>query len=217
MSDNGTDRIPRATLDLWKAELSEWMAPSTFADRVDAMIHPLPRRIFFGQGGLAFLRDAWIASKVAIALSSRLVRLVPHERPDFEVQTEMSMIQQFEVTEADIDGRRRGAEVDVPSLETDPVENWRRRFEAIPAALDRVVTKKVAKDYSSDVSLVIYLNLSCYGAYTAEGLPIISDSTSAAREKFRSVLVMWEGILYKLWEDGKPATERWPIAQRDDF
>ena len=46
-----------------------------------------------------------------------------------------------------MDGRRRGDEIEVPSLEPDPVENWRRRFEAIPAALNRVVTKKMAKDY----------------------------------------------------------------------
>ncbi|MCK1618043.1 hypothetical protein IVA96_15600 [Bradyrhizobium sp. 159] len=127
------------------------------------------------------------------------------------------MSEQFEVTEADMDGRRRGDEIDLHALEPDPVENWQRRFEAIPAALNRVVAKKVSKDYPPGVSLVIYLNLGCYGAYTAEGLPIISESTSAARAKFRSVFVMWEGVLYKFWEGGKPATERWPIAQPDDF
>lgn len=217
MSDSEIDRVPKTTLDCWKAELSEWMVPGAFRSRVDAIIRPLPRHIFFRQGGLAFLRDAWIAGKVANALSSRLVRLVPHARPDFEVQKDREMSEQFEVTEADMDGRRRGDEIDLHALEPDPVENWQRRFEAIPAALNRVVAKKVSKDYPPGVSLVIYLNLGCYGAYTAEGLPIISESTSAARAKFRSVFVMWEGVLYKFWEGGKPATERWPIAQPDDF
>jgi hypothetical protein len=53
------------------------------------------------------------------------------------------------------------------------------------------------------VSLVIYVNLGCYRAYIKEGLPILRDGTERAKGKFKSVLVMWEGTLYKLWEDGK--------------
>lgn len=210
------NRISKSTLDMWRAELSNWNPVDAFCRRVDEIVRPLPRPIFFGQAGLAFLRDAWIAGRVGTALSSDLIRLSPTERPDFELQMN-GLIQQFEATEADRDGRRRGEERDCPELQPDPVEQWRERFEAIPAALDRVVTKKVAKPYPAGVGLVIYLNLGCYGAYLDEGLPIIQSGTAPAKDKFSVVLVMWEGAVYKLWEDGRPVMRRWPYTDTDNF
>ncbi|WFU41446.1 hypothetical protein QA640_02635 [Bradyrhizobium sp. CB82] len=164
---------------------------------------------------MAFLRDAWIASRVASALSSDQVRLVPDERPDFEIQTDDRVLQ-FEATEADMDGRRRGDEPDDLGWRPDPVEEWRKRFEAIPAALDRVVTKKVGKDYPPGTALVVYVNLGCYGAYVEEGIPILRAGTEPAKDKFKAVLVIWEGTLYKFWEDGCPSSDRWPYASADD-
>jgi hypothetical protein len=210
------DRIPKQTLEGWRAELEQWTVASAFRDRVDAILQPIPRLTFFSQAGLAFLRDAWIASRVASALQSNLVRLFAGQRPDFEIRT-AGCIQQFEATEADVDGRRRGAEPDVVHLEPDPVENWRKRFEAIPAALDRVIAKKLAKDYQPDVRLVVYVNLGCYGAYLDEGLPILRAGTSIAKDKFKAVFVMWEGSLYKLWEDGTSAFAQCRYSQPDDF
>ncbi len=127
------------------------------------------------------------------------------------------VIQQFEATEADRDGRRRGDEPDSFELEFDPVEQWRARFEAIPEALTRVVTKKIAKDYLPGVGLVIYVNLGCYGAYIHEGLPILQNGTAPAKDKFRIVLVMWEGTVYKLWENGQPTLMKWSSAGIEDF
>lgn len=195
-------RIPKTTIDNWRAELSSWNSADAFRSRVDEIVRPLARETFFGQAGLAFLRDAWIAGRVATALSCDLVRLSPTERPDFEIQMD-GLIQHFEATEADRDGRRRGDERDGPELEPDPVEQWRERFEAIPAALDRVVTKKIEKRYPPGVGLVIYVNLGCYGAYLDEGLPILQNGTAPAKDKFSVVLVIWEGAVYKLlggWE-----------------
>jgi hypothetical protein len=79
----------------------------------------------------------------------------------------------------------------------------------IPAALDRVVAKKLEKDYPREVNLAIYVNLGCYGAYVEEGLPILRDHTAAARIKFKSIFVLWEGCLYKFWEEGKSRFEKW--------
>lgn len=213
---NERERVPRQTLDFWRDELSEWMPAPAFRNRVENIVRAMPRHIFFGQGGLAFLRDAWVAGRVATALTSDLVRLIPDRRPDFEIQTGQR-VEQFEATEADMDGRRRGDELDIPRLEPDPVENWRRRFEAIPAALDRVIRKKVAKPYSPHVNLVIYVNLGCYGAYVSEGLPILRAGTALAKEKFKSVFALWEGTLYRFWADGNATFDRWPCARTDDF
>ncbi|BBO09240.1 hypothetical protein TM102_07100 [Bradyrhizobium sp. TM102] len=126
------------------------------------------------------------------------------------------MVQQFEATEADRDGRRRGDERDGPELKPDPVEQWRERFEAIPAALDRVVTKKIRKHYPPGVGLVIYVNLGCYGAHLDEGLPILQNGTAPAKDKFSVILVMWEGAVYKLWEDGRPVLRKWPYTRMEE-
>jgi len=209
------NRIAKATLNDWQSELSNWTDVESFRHRVDEINNSISRSIFFRQAGLAFLRDAWIASRVAAALSSDLVRLAPAERPDFEVQTSGS-IKQFEATEADQDDRRRGDEEDGPELQPDPVEKWRERFEAIPSALDRVVTKKIAKDYPSGVGLVIYVNLSCYRAYLDEGLPILRKGTAPAKDKFGAVFVMWEGTLYKFWDQGVAVSDQWQYA-RDEI
>jgi len=211
-----TARIQRNTLVAWTNELSEWTPTEVFRAHIDQIAQAIPRNTFFGQGGLTFLRDAWIASRVARALSSDMVRLVSAERPDFEIQID-GKIEQFEATEADMKGRRRGDEPDDLELRPDPVENWRRRFEAIPEALDRVVAKKLKKDYLPEVNLAIYVNLGCYGAYIREGLPIIRDHTAPARTKFKRVFVLWEGCLYKFWEDGKYQFEKRQAAPPEDF
>jgi hypothetical protein len=134
-------RIPRDTLDAWATELSTWTPADSFRTRIDQIARSIPRSIFFRQGGLTFLREAWIASRTACALQAGSVRLVAAQRPDFEVQIG-GQIEQFEATEADMDGRRRGDEPEWHDMRPDPVEDWRTRFEAIPAALDRVITKK---------------------------------------------------------------------------
>jgi hypothetical protein len=203
-------RIPKQTLENWKDELSDWMHPSAFRERINHNCHSIPRRVFFRQAGLTFLRDAWIAGRVADALPSDFVRLAPTERPDFEIKIG-GQVQQFEATEADMEERRRGDEPDSLEPEEDPVEDWRARFEAIPSALSRVVTKKLAKDYPAGVDLVIYINLGCYGAYTA------CSGTSPAKNKFKRVFAMWEGILYKFWDDGRFRFEKWQYSNPDDF
>jgi hypothetical protein len=209
-------RISKNTLVAWTTELSAWTPTEEFRARSDQIAQAIPRSTFFGQGGLAFLRDAWIASRVASALPSDTVRLVSSQRPDFEIQID-EQIQQFEATEADVEGRRRGDEPNDPGPRPDPVENWRRRFEAIPAALDRVVAKKLKKDYLPEVNLAIYVNLGCYGAYVKEGLPILRDHTAPARTKFKRVFVLWEGCLYKFWEEGKYQFEKWQYVHPEDF
>src|SRR5271154_6179475 len=88
----------------WKTELSEWMKPSAFRERIDEIADSIPRRTFFRQAGLTFLREAWIASRVADSMPSGAVRLVSSVRPDFEIRSS-GQIHQFEATEADMEGR----------------------------------------------------------------------------------------------------------------
>jgi len=211
-------RIPKQTLDGWKDELSRWQPTEAFRSRIDEIAAPsrIPRQIFFRQAGLTFLRDAWTASRVASALSADQVRLAPGERPDFEIKAD-GRILQFGATEADMDGRRRGDEPADTDWRPDPVEEWRKRFEAIPAVLDRVVTKKIDKDYPPGTTLAIYVNLGCYGAYVEQGIPILQAGTEPAKDKFTAVFVLWEGTSTSCWEDSQPTSGRWPFARPDDF
>jgi hypothetical protein len=61
----------------WKDELSDWMHPSAFRERTNHICYSIPRKVFFRQAGLTFLRDAWIGGRVADALPSDFVRLAP--------------------------------------------------------------------------------------------------------------------------------------------
>jgi len=65
--------------------------------------------------------------------------------------------------------------------------------------------------------LAIYVNLGCYGAYLEEGMSVLRDHTAPARMKFNRVYVLWEGRLYKFWEQGENRYERWRYDCLSDF
>ena len=210
-------RIAQQQLASWRGELRQWTDRASFRTRMERIKASVPAQTFFHQGGLQFLRDAWIGSKVADARASCEVRLCPEERPDFETRTE-GVIRQYESTEADIPGRRRGQEDwTTTRIEADPIDDWRKRFEAIEPAVSNVVRKKLAKKYDPKVSLVIYVNLGCYGAYVREGISTLVAATRPARDAFHEILVLWEDTLYSFWKDGKPNSEQWGDISKDDF
>ena len=83
-------------------------------------------------------------------------------------------------------------------------------------ALDRVISKKLTKDYPPQTDLAINVNLGCYGAYLEEGLPIFRDHTASARFKFNRVHILWEGSLHRFWEQGEYRYERRHYDRRED-
>jgi hypothetical protein len=211
-------KIGKETLASWREEFLTLSDPEEFRARVDKIIAPLSGETFFNQAGLQFLRDAWIASRVSTALSADKVRLLPTERPDFEVVSH-STPRHFEATEADFPGRRRGDEyrTERPESEPDPVSQWRRRFEAVPVAVGSVISKKLAKPYASDVSLVIKVNLGCYGAYMDEGAVILQRECRAAKDAFFEVFAIWEGVLFSFWKQGRKNSQRWNTARLEEL
>lgn len=54
---------------------------------------------------------------------------------------------------------------DAPSMRHDPVEEWDRRLDELPKALDRVIGKKAGNRYGAPPTLVVYLNIEVYGGY----------------------------------------------------
>src|SRR5690242_17532310 len=94
-----------------QAWLCEWHTPAEMTAYVTAVNDEMSSADFFGQGGVAFLRDAWLAGEFGRHRQSSLVRLIPkHEQwPDFEAQIG-GRTEQVECVEADIPGRKRGDE-----------------------------------------------------------------------------------------------------------
>ena len=161
--------------------------------------------------------EAWLAGRIAVLLSASAVRLHPQERPDFELRFGEE-VRQYELTEADILGRRRGDESFEPGIQDDPVEDWRIRFEAIaPSLKDRIEKKIRNKNYDAKTSLVVYVNLGCYGAYMDEGITILREETGRAKNSFQEVFAYWEGALFRFWQHGCYKFERWlpPLAHWD--
>jgi len=217
---NSYTRISKQTLDLWRSELELPANPDQFRSRVEEILDTtsVPAATLFNQGGLGFLRDAHIASRVATALSADTVRLCEDRWPDFELTFHENRML-FEATEADIVGRRRGIEYleDDNEIEEDPVESWRARLGAIPAALNQVISKKIGKRYSSSANLVVYVNLDCFGAYLQEGKSLLYWGTRSAKDAFVEVFALWEGRLFSLWKNGHINAKVWNTARVSDL
>jgi hypothetical protein len=209
-------KLDSATIRRWRTKLTRWADPAAFDEFVEAIRRaPGFDEVVFTQAGLDFFRDAWLAAKIAQRLSADRVRLCPADRPDFELDF-AGEIRSYEATEADMPDRRRGDEPIDRDAQEDPVEDWRKRFDAIGPSVGAVVAKKLQKTYDPEVRLLIYVNLGCYGAYLTEGAQVLRAATEPAKHRFKEVFAYWEGNLYLFWQNGGPAFRLWK-ADADDF
>ncbi len=160
----------------------------------------------FNQGGLAFLRDAWIAAKFAEKRQAELVRLVAEPWPDFEIRKNGEN-ELFEAVEADDPKRKRGDEIRKSEGQTthDPVEDWIVRAEQIPLWLKSACQKKADKRYGERVNLIIYLNPGEYGIRQEEIESCFVSATRDAKEDFLCVWILWKARAYLVWENGQPS------------
>lgn len=159
---------------------------------------------YFNQGGLAFLRDAWIAAKFGRIRQAEIVRLVADIWPDFELKLG-GQVESFEAVEADDPGRRRGDEYRncIREIEHDPVEDWIARAEQAPAWVETACRIKADKRYSAGANLVIYLNLSEYGIRQNAVERSFQAATTAVKDSFDTVWVLWKKRAYLIWKSGK--------------
>jgi len=165
----------------------------------------------FNQGGLAFLRDAWIAAEFSRLFESSQVRLIEGDWPDFEIK-DSKEVRSFEATEADDPLRRRGdefanagdsenTEAGEGILEGYPVEEWIRGAEQAGTWIEIACAKKVSKNYSGHSSLVIYLNLDEFGIRESEVQGSFRHSTRFAKDHFDEVWVLWKGRIFRIWPE----------------
>lgn len=167
---------------------------------------------FFNQPGVSFIREAWAAAKFALDRNAEAVRLVPENQqwPDFEMKMN-SKVDAWEITEADDPERRRGDEyreaakrlaIDGSNISEDPVEDWIKRADKVPAAIRARCESKAKKHYGGRASLLVYLNLSEYGIRLRQIEACFADATSPAKDSFDQIWVLWKDHAYLVWKDG---------------
>jgi hypothetical protein len=202
-------RLDKAELARHRAWLSEWRTPDDMAAYVTAVNDAMGSAGFLRQGGVEFLRDAWLAAEFGRHRQSSLVRLVPERErwPDFETRGGGAN-ERVECAEADVLGRRRGDEnreaeqraaTGQSTLEHDPIEDWIARADQVPAALTAVIATKIGKHYAGRASLLVYLNISEYGIRQAEIEAAMTPAIAPALPHFQRVWILWKVRLYGPW------------------
>jgi hypothetical protein len=203
-------KLSKLELAQHRARLSEWRTPDKVAAYVTAVNDTMGSADFLGQGGVAFLRDAWLAAEFGRHRQSTSVRLVAESDlwPDFEARDGRGEIERVECGEADIPARRRGDEYRVAAelsengkskFKHDPMEDWITRADQVPAALATVTASKVGKRYAGRVSLLIYLNIGEFGIRQAEIEAAMAPTVAPALPYFRRVWILWKAQLYGPW------------------
>ncbi len=190
----------RKILDL-KKRLGQWQEPIAMHDSVKEVMVSIGDKVLFGQPGLAFLRDSWIAAEFSIARKAKKVRLVSDDWPDFELYMN-GKTEQFEAVEADDPLRHRGDEYrnDACGIKAS-VGDWSSRADQAPNWIERVCEKKKNKRYgsSNDVNLIIYLNLNEFGIRHEMVKDCFASSTKIAKDDFKSVWILWKLTAYPVW------------------
>jgi len=201
-------RIPKKLRKSFQARLSTWQTVKEFKGCYQEIVSQINSEIYFNQGGFDFLRDAYVASEVASAWSADKVRLTIADRPDFELISRNGL-ESFEATEALEPGRRRGQEYkniggDL-ELEEDPGEDWFRRgregIQWLETAAKNKATNAGDGKYGDGVNLAIYLNMNEFDVLHEEVLSKFPSATQAAKSLFKSVLVLWKGVVYCVWQE----------------
>ena len=204
--------MPRLTsqeMNLHREWLEQWRKPASMLAYTNSVMDRMCSDHLFNQSGVGFLLEAFAASEFAIARSASQVQLVSADRPDFELQLD-SKIEQWELTEADIPGRKRGLEYRMSKSEKfliadDPVESWNTRADLVPEILHTCATQKAAKNYPQGTRLLIYLNIGEFGTRQKEIEGYMAESTSPAKAAFEEIWVLWKQKGYRQWVNGKLA------------
>jgi hypothetical protein len=178
--------------------LAVWCSPGEFR-QVVVDIHKRCRSSqIFTNPRLKFLLDAWsLAEFVRHKLVDQVRLAGPREQwPDGYVQIGQR-IENVEITIALTAGRKLGQEYKVASkkFEFDSVDDWAKRADGIPAALEAAIERKVAKHYGSRVWLVVYLNINDGGIRQDEIEQAIATIKQRHVQSFGGVFVIWKDKL----------------------
>jgi hypothetical protein len=177
--------------------LAQWRYSADFRRIVHDLCKHCRSSEFFNSPRCGFLREAFVLAEFAHHKRAYKVRLVSSSDrwPDGQVEIGCK-IENVEVTIALTPGRRMGAEYRFATrCELDPVDNWVARAHAIPGALDKAITDKIAKRYSSRTWLLVYLNINEYGIRQVETEAAIANVKQRHAASFESIFVLWKDKL----------------------
>ena len=197
--------MPRLTtpeLEQYLADFQQWQSPQDLLNKAGGVMDYMGSEDFFNQPGLAFVREAWAASKFGLERDAESVRLVPSEFPDLELRIGTS-VEQWELTEADVKERRRGLEYRGGEYRGG---NYLEHIEQAPGSIRRACERKATKRYTQKVGLLVLLNIPSFGAHQEETIASFPDSTAVAKDAFSEVWVLWNNRAYAVWAAGERAT-----------
>jgi len=201
LNDETISELPLSRDELRNArvDLSHWRTPIDFRRTVHTFHKRSRSAEIFNNPRLNFLLDAWTLAEFVHHKSVDRIRLAPpgEEWPDGQVRIG-GKVENVEVTIALEPGRRLGAEYRFTAkTELDPIENWQKRAEDIPSALEKAINDKIAKRYSDcgRMWLVVYLNINDYGIRQAECETAIAAVKHRYSASFGDLFVLWKDKL----------------------
>lgn len=180
---------------------------SAYADGVTSQ---LGDRDFFNQPGLEFVREAWIGGQFGEVRRAESVRLLTDDRPDLALRFADGRVETYELVEADVP-RKRGdeykrAELQGARVSDGPASAWATATDALDA-ITKAAKKKAERaetlqksnmPYPAGTSLLIYLNLSEYGAHQREIESTFGAAVTPARKWFPSIWILWKAVAYRV-------------------
>jgi hypothetical protein len=201
--DEPMPRLDKARVRQLKNDLAQWLPPAEALEIVQQAMELLGSVDLFNQGGLDFIRDAWIMGDFGQTRGAGRVRIILDSWPDFELWID-DRVEQYEAVEADDPRRRRGHEYRTRQGELlhDPVENWVARAEDAPSWVESACRRKVNKCYAQKTNLVVYLNMNEFGIRQDEVENAFPRATAVAKDNFDCVWVLWKNRTYLTWKAG---------------
>jgi hypothetical protein len=177
------------------ADLQVRCEPEQFFQKIIPLKKRTTDEELFNAPRMRVLLDAMTLAEFAKQIGgARRVCLAADDFPDGFIETPDGILN-VEVTEADMEKRRRGDEYKAGKVRGETVEEWEEQAKAIPAELDRVIRQKVNKNYDPPPTLVVYLNLDGHGTHKAEIESIIEDAKRKYAASFKGIHVLWNGRL----------------------
>jgi hypothetical protein len=195
--DDAESGPPLSAADLRKAheDLAQWHLPIDFRRAVHNLFQRCRGPEF--KKPEQFLLNAWTLARFVRHKPVGEIRLaVPSVQwPDGYVKIDRT-IENVEVTSAMMPGREMWKEhqIDNGTWSHDPVENWVKRADAIPGALEEAIRRK-AKRYSSRMWLVVYLNIPEWGIRQVEIERAIAEIKQRYANSFDQLFVLWKDKL----------------------
>ncbi len=200
--------VKRSTqLNIPPSWFSDWYDPARFFGEVSAILESIPSGRLFVGPEYQDLFDAFAAGRFAVARRTSEVCLLRMERdrfPDFALKLG-DRIEQFEFTEADRAGRRRGEEYqrraersrrglpNEPEL-FDPTEDVAAALEAIA----RVIKAKARKHYQPKPNLLVLVTLAGF-EWPPDREAELIELTRPWRHGFESIWLLWGAHVFRAW------------------